>query len=215
MAQKGGRIQEGIGRLRREIRDHDRKYYVENRPAISDQAYDRLLKELAQLEAAHPELVTPDSPTQRIGDQPVEGFKPVRHALRMLSMDNTYSPEELRAFDERVKRHLAKKEVTYLVELKIDGVSVSLLYQEGKFVRGATRGDGSTGDDITANLKTLRSIPLFLDEKKVPKRFEVRGEVFMPRGSFLKLNRQRERNQEEPFVNPRNAAAGSLSVDQY
>ncbi len=212
VVQKTAEFQEKIERLRRLIREHDRKYYVENRPEISDQEYDRLLKELSRLETAYPECVTADSPTQRIGDQPIEGFKPVRHAVRMLSMDNTYSPEELEAFDQRIKRQLGKEEVTYFVELKMDGVSVSLLYEGGKFILGATRGDGATGDDITANLKTLRSIPLSLEGEKLPRRMEVRGEVFMPRPSFLRLNREREKKGEELFANPRNAAAGSLKL---
>ena len=212
MGQKTAEVREKIERLKALIREHDRKYYVENRPEISDREYDRLVKELSELEAAHPEFITADSPTQRIGDEPVEGFESVHHAVRMLSMDNTYSPEELRAFDGRVKRQLGKRDVDYFIELKIDGVSVSLLYESGKFIRGATRGDGATGDDVTANLKTLRSIPLFLEGKDFPRRMEVRGEVFMPRDSFLQLNREREKKGEDLFANPRNAAAGSLKL---
>lgn len=200
-------------RLRRLIRRHDVLYYVENRPEISDAEYDRLVRALQDLEKRFPELVTPDSPTQRVGGKPLESFKTVRHRLPMLSMDNTYSEEELKEFDARIRRLLRGREVAYLVELKIDGVSVSLTYdKQGRFVRGASRGDGVQGDDITQNLKTIRSLPVKLEAAgvKLPSLWEVRGEVFMPRPSFERLNRKRQAENEPPFANPRNAAAGSL-----
>ncbi len=201
-----------VEQLKSEIRHHDRNYYVENRPEISDREYDRLMERLKALEQAYPELRTPDSPTQRVGGAPLEGFKPVRHGKQMLSMDNTYSPEELKAFDERVRRYLDRTKIEYLVELKVDGVCVSLLYENGQLIRGATRGDGSVGDDITANLKTIRTIPLSLEGKNIPKRIEVHGEVFMNRQAFKRLNAEKEKEGEELFMNPRNAAAGSLKL---
>ncbi|MDD5496317.1 MAG: NAD-dependent DNA ligase LigA [Candidatus Omnitrophica bacterium] len=207
-------IRKQIGDLRDKIRRHDHLYYVLNKPAISDHEYDGLYKELKDLESEHPELITPDSPTQRVGGEPVKGFSVVRHIAPMLSMDNTYSSEEIREFDKRVKKNLKADSVGYVVELKFDGVSISLLYENGIWVRGATRGDGVEGDDVSNNLKTIRSIPLkFAGEtKKVPRSLEVRGEVYMNTRSFEKINREKERNGEEPFANPRNAAAGSLKL---
>lgn len=214
-----------IERLKKLIRRHDRSYYVENQPQISDPEYDRLYASLKQLEAAFPPLATPDSPTQRVSEKPLAGFKTVRHRLPMLSLDNTYSPDELREFDARVKRFLKGEEPRYVAELKFDGVSVSLTYQNGKLITGATRGDGEEGDDITANLKTIRSIPFSLEPPQkglprpasqttgrggLPRLIEIRGEVYMPRASFRKVNREREKAGEILFVNPRNAAAGSL-----
>jgi len=203
---------EEIERLKFLIRTHDRKYYVENRPEISDAEYDRLLHALKELEEAHPQWVTADSPTQRVGETPVGAFKPVPHGKRMLSMDNTYSPDEIRAFDERVRKNLGKGNIEYIVELKVDGVSVSLLYEKGYLIQGATRGDGATGDDVTANLKTIRTIPLSLDGEGIPKRIEVHGEVFLSRENFKRLNKEKDKEEEEPFVNPRNAASGSLKL---
>ena len=203
---------EEIEKLKFQIRYHDRKYYGETRPEVSDREYDRLMQRLKDLEKADPQWVAPDSPTQRVGGEPVKGFKQIRHGKRMLSMDNTYSPEEVKAFDERVRKNLGKKQVDYFVELKVDGVSVSLLYENGKFVRGATRGDGSLGDNVTTNLRTIRSIPLSLEGKKLPKRIEIYGEVFISWEDFKRLNREKEKLGEEPFVNPRNAAAGSLKL---
>lgn len=200
-------------RLRQLIRHHDRKYYLENEPETTDQEYDRLYRLLKDLEEKFPSLVTPDSPTRRIADQPVEGFAVVRHRLPMMSLDNTYSPDELRAFDGRVKRFLGGESAHYVVELKFDGVSVSLTYQGGQLLYGATRGDGEHGDDITANLKTIRAIPLALDPPQqggLPRLIEVRAEVYMPRPAFDRLNREREKKEEPLFANPRNAAAGSL-----
>lgn len=196
--------------LRAEIRRHDRLYFVENAPEISDQAYDALMRELRELEAAHPELVTPDSPSQRVGEQPLEGFEHVRHALPMLSVDNTYSPEEVREFDARVRKLAGDREHDYLVDPKIDGVAVSLRYEKGLLVLGATRGDGETGDDITQNVRTLRGVPLKLDGSGWPEVLELRGEVYWPRSAFDETNRKRIAAGEEPFKNPRNATAGTL-----
>ncbi len=207
------KAKEKIAALRKLVAYHDRKYYLENQPQISDQEYDRLYRALADLEKQFPHLVTPDSPTQRVGGAPVESFPVVRHRLPMMSLDNTYSADELREFDARVKRFLEGAKPTYLVELKYDGVSVSLTYEEDRFIRGATRGDGDQGDDITSNLKTIRAIPLRLTPprgEKLPRLMEVRAEVYMPRSAFEELNRGREKAGETLFANPRNAAAGSL-----
>jgi len=199
-----------IEQLRKEIARHDYLYYVEARPVISDREYDRLYHELEKLEEQFPDLVTPDSPTQRVGGQPLEEFPTVVHRVPMLSLSNTYSPEELREFDARVAKILGGRKYTYIVEPKVDGVAVSLRYEKGVLVLGSTRGDGRRGDDITANLKTIRTIPLRLLGEKPPAVLEVRGEVYMTKEGFLKLNQEREENGEEPFANPRNAAAGSL-----
>lgn len=201
-------------RLRAEIRRHDRLYYVEAAPEIADQQYDRLLKTLQLLEADFPQLATQDSPTQRVAGEPLKTFPVVRHRVPMLSMDNTYSHEELAAFDARVRKMLGREPVAYVVELKFDGVSISLTYERGRLVRGATRGDGEQGDDITANLRTLRAIPLALDlpPRRTPEFLEVRGEVYMPRPAFDALNRARGTSDDALFVNPRNAAAGSLKL---
>lgn len=210
---KLSQAKEEAERLRKLIRHHDRKYYVKSQPEITDQEYDRLLHALKELEAAFPALVAPDSPTQRIADRPLEGFQGVRHRVPMMSLDNTYSPDELRAFDARVKRFVGGEAVRYVVELKFDGVSVSLTYRRGALLHGATRGDGEQGDDITANLKTLRAIPLTLEPPKgnsLPHLIEVRGEVYMPLRAFEALNRRRQKEGEPLFANPRNAAAGSL-----
>jgi DNA ligase (NAD+) len=194
------------------IRHHDRKYYVENDPEISDAEYDRLMRELRDLEAAYPELVSPDSPTQRVAGEPSAGFSTVEHGTPMLSLDNTYSPDELREFDRRVRGRLPGEDVDYVVELKLDGVSISLTYERGLLVLGATRGDGFRGDDVTANIRTIRSIPLRLTGPHSEATLEARGEVFMPRSGFERLNRERKENAQEPFANPRNAAAGSLKL---
>ncbi|MCM8761283.1 MAG: NAD-dependent DNA ligase LigA, partial [Candidatus Omnitrophica bacterium] len=207
-------LRKEIETLRNQITRHDRLYYVLNKPEISDEEYDRLYQRLKKLEEAHPELITSDSPTQRVGGELTKGFAVVRHIAPMTSLDNTYSEDELRQFDERVKKNLRGQQVEYVVELKFDGVSTSLLYEKGRWVRGATRGDGLAGDDVTANLKTIRSIPLrFNDEvRQIPERIEVRGEVYMTRKVFEDINRQKEDAGEEPFANPRNAAAGSLKL---
>jgi len=203
-----------IQKLKSIIEEHDRKYFEENKPEISDQEYDRLYKELKALEDKFPEFVTPDSPTQRISEKPITGFKHVKHAIPMLSMDNTYSHQELKDFDKRVKKNLGKESYEYMVEFKIDGVSVSVTYENGEFKLGATRGNGTTGDDITSNLKTIRTIPLKLSQGNAltAKLLEIRGEVFMTKKWFEKLNKEREKRSEETLANPRNASAGSLKL---
>ncbi|MDH7517097.1 MAG: NAD-dependent DNA ligase LigA [Candidatus Thermoplasmatota archaeon] len=196
-----------IEKLREQINYHNYMYYVENNPVISDYEFDQLLKKLEKLEAEYPDLITPDSPTQRVGGEPVEGFVSVEHKVAMLSLDNAYTHDELREFDERVRKNVG--DVEYVVEPKIDGVGVALLYENGVFVRGATRGDGFRGDDITVNLKTIRSIPLRL-RGNVLNNVEVRGEVYIPIDGFKKLNKEQEKKGELVFANPRNAAAGSI-----
>ncbi|MBN1270503.1 MAG: NAD-dependent DNA ligase LigA [Kiritimatiellae bacterium] len=197
-----------IEKLRAEINRHNRLYYVEASPEISDHEYDTLYKQLEKLEAGFPDLVTPDSPTRRVGGEPLKAFKNVRHLQPMMSLDNTYSFDELREFDGRVKKLLPDEKVEYVLEPKIDGVSISVRYEDGRLAVGATRGDGATGDDITVNLKTVRAIPLRTEP--APPLLEVRGEAFMPIKGFEKLNEQRTGEGEEPFANPRNATAGSL-----
>ena len=199
-----------IEQLRDEIRRHDRLYYVEAAPEISDRDYDRLMDELQALEAAHPELATDDSPTQRVGGEPIEGFDSVTHAQRMLSIDNTYSADDVREFDTRVRKALEDRPCHYLVDPKIDGVAVSLRYEAGRLVLAATRGDGVRGDDITNNAKRIRSIPLVLTGEGHPDVLEVRGEVFWPRSAFAATNAKRAEQGEETFANPRNGAAGTL-----
>jgi len=202
--------QQDIDRLRREINDHDYKYYTLGDPSISDQQYDKLFKQLQALEAKHPEAITPDSPTQRVGEKPIDGFEHVSHAVPMLSIDNTYNEEELREFDRRVAKGLDGDAYQYIVDPKIDGVSGTLRYEDGVLVLGATRGDGKVGDDITANIKTIRAIPLKLRGKDWPAVLEVRGEVYWPRPAFEKHNEQRLNDGQEPFANPRNATTGTL-----
>ena len=201
-----------IQKLRRQIRRHNRLYYEEARPEISDAEYDRLYKELERLEKEHPQLASGDSPTREVGGKAPEGFKAASHLVPMLSIDNTYSKEELAAFDERVRKKLAQEPYEYVMEPKIDGVSLSLLYEKGKLLRAATRGDGQTGDVVTENVRTLQTIPATLKGNKIPQQIEVRGEVFLPRAAFLALNQEREAAQEDLFANPRNAAAGSLKL---
>jgi DNA ligase (NAD+) len=199
-------------RLAAEIRRHDQLYHVQARPVISDQDYDRLYRELADLEKEFPVLATPDSPTQRVGGEPVKAFRQVRHLLPMLSLDNTYSQEEVRTFLRRAQKLLPEESLTWTVEPKVDGLAVNLRYENGVLAFGATRGDGTTGDDITSNLKTIRSVPLKLlhKENPPPRLLEVRGEVYMTQKGFKKLNAERVAAGEEAFANPRNAAAGSL-----
>jgi len=196
-----------IKKLREQINYHNHKYYVENNPVISDYEYDQLLKKLEKLESENPELITPDSPTQRVGEKPLDEFETVEHIVPMLSLANTYTFDELREFDERVKKIVS--DVEYIVEPKIDGAGVALIYEDGVFKRGATRGDGVKGDDITQNLKTIYSIPLKINTKFL-KNFEVRGEVYMPIDGFKKYNKEQEKTNGIVFANPRNAAAGSL-----
>ena len=195
--------------LRDRIRHHEERYYVFDQPEISDAEFDALMAELRDLEAAHPDLVTTDSPTQRVGGRPVEGFPTVEHLRPMLSLDNAYNEQELRDFDERVRRGSGTTDVAYVTELKIDGLSIALLYEDGSLVRAATRGDGTRGEDVTSNARTIRAIPLRL--RDAPRGLiEVRGEVFLPRDSFIRVNRQREETAEPLFANPRNAAAGTM-----
>ena len=197
-------------KLVEEIHHHDYQYHVLAQPTISDQEYDRLYHQLLDLEKQFPELITPDSPSQRVSGQPIKAFKPVQHIVPMLSLDNTYSQEELREFVNRVQRLLPKEELDWMVEPKVDGVAINLRYENGLFTCGATRGDGTTGDDITTNLKTIRSIPARLRGKESPKVLEVRGEVYLTKSGFEKLNAERKAAGEDTFANPRNAAAGSL-----
>ena len=194
-------------KLREEINHHNYKYYVESNPVISDYEFDHLLKKLEKLESKFPELITSDSPTQRVGGEPLDSFTTVEHKSAMLSLANTYNSDELKEFDERVKKNVG--EVEYVVEPKIDGVGVALLYENGILIRGATRGDGRKGDDITSNLKTIHSIPLHLMGNELTN-VEVRGEVYMSLKGFKKLNQSQEKKGETVFANPRNAAAGSV-----
>jgi len=199
-----------IETLREEIRSHDHAYYVLAEPVISDREYDALLAELRRLEEAHPELVTPDSPTQRVGGAPIEGFEHVTHSVPMLSIDNTYDQTQLREFDERVAKGLGQEAYTYVVDPKIDGVAVSLRYQGGRLATAVTRGDGVTGDDVTHNVRTMRSVPLKLRGDDVPDVLEVRGEICWPSEDFRRFNEKRVKAGEDQFANPRNATAGTL-----
>jgi len=192
------------------IDHHDTKYYVEDSPEISDFEYDQLVSELKALESDNPELVRPDSPTQRVSGTPVKEFPVVEHKVPMLSLDNSYSPDDLLEFDARVRKWLGDEPVIYVVEPKIDGLGIALLFEDGLLVRGGTRGDGTTGEDVTSNLRTIRSIPLKLREASGLANSEVRGEVYMPISSFKRLNEEREKAGEPLFANPRNAAAGSI-----
>jgi DNA ligase (NAD+) len=197
--------------LRKEIRRHEELYYVQNAPELADEQFDALLHELERLEAENPDLVTADSPTQRVAGRPIEGFATVEHLVPMLSLDNAYNEDELRAFDERVRKGAGTGDapVAYVAELKIDGLSIALTYEDGRLVRGATRGDGVRGEDVTANVRTIRAIPLTL-KQPMPGRIEVRGEVFLPRTQFERINREREEAGEPLFQNARNSAAGTM-----
>jgi len=206
-------IRERVQRLRKEIEYHNYRYYVLNDPVISDPEYDALMRELEELERQYPELITPNSPTQRVGAPPLEEFGTVEHTIPMLSLANAFNEEEVLEFDRRVKRFLGTdQDVEYTAEPKMDGVAVEVVYERGELVVGSTRGDGYRGEDITQNIRTIRTIPLFLmeDEEPVPERLAVRGEVYMEIEDFKRLNREREERGEAPFANPRNAAAGSL-----
>ena len=203
-----------IASLREKINYHNYRYYVLDDPELSDAAFDRLFRELEDLEKQHPELLSADSPTQRVGAAPLKTFETVRHVLPMLSLANCFTNEEVLEFDQRIKRHLKiTGDIEYVVEAKLDGVALELVYEQGRLLVGSTRGDGTTGEDVTLNVKTIRSIPLQLLSVKqttVPERLSVRGEVFLGKKEFKKLNAQREKLGESPFANPRNAAAGSL-----
>jgi DNA ligase (NAD+) len=202
---------ERLAWLRREIRRHEDLYYIHDSPEITDAEFDRLLHELEALEAQHPDLVTPDSPTQRVAGRPTESFPTVEHLAPMLSLDNAYDEDDLRAFDERLRRAagLGDAPVPYVTELKIDGLSIALLYENGELKRGATRGDGVHGEDVTPNVRTIQAIRHRL-ENAPPGRIEVRGEVYLPRAAFARINAEREAEGEPPFMNPRNAAAGTM-----
>jgi DNA ligase (NAD+) len=208
-------VEKEIEKLREEIRRHEHLYYVLDEPEISDVKFDGLVHRLQELEKEHPELVTPDSPTQRVGGQPAEEFTKVRHSAPMLSLDNTYSVDELRDFDRRVRELSGRDQVPYVAELKLDGLSMALTYEDGVLARALTRGDGVIGEDVTQNVKTIRSVPLKIDSRKLgiirhAKKFEVRGEVIMTHKSFRDANEQREKDGQSVFANPRNAAAGTI-----
>lgn len=192
------------------MNEHSYRYHVLDDPSVTDAEYDRLYRRLSELEDAHPELVTADSPTQRVGERPLSEFPEVRHEAPMLSLDNAFSDEDLVAFDKRVRDRLDLAQVRYTAEVKLDGLAISLLYQRGKLVRAATRGDGTTGEDVTANIRTIKSIPLALRLTGYPRRMEVRGEVFMTKAGFRELNDRQQARGEKLFANPRNAAAGGL-----
>lgn len=203
-------VRKKVEELRKKIEYHEYLYYVLNKPEITDEEFDNLMKELQQWEKKYPELITPDSPTQRVGGKPLESFEKVTHSSPMLSLENAYSFEELREWEERAERILPGESWTYVAELKIDGLSVSLIYEKGILKRGATRGDGMVGEDVTQNIKTIKVIPLRLKENL--KYLEVRGEVYMPWEAFTKLNKEKEEEGEPLFANPRNAASGSLRL---
>ena len=206
-----------IENLRDEIRRHEYLYYVLDEPEISDVKFDRMMEELKRLESAHPELITPDSPTQRVGGAPRKGFETRRHSPAMMSLDNTYSMEELEEFDSRVRELAGRDAVDYITEHKFDGLSISLIYENGMLIRGVTRGDGTTGEDVTPNVRTIRSIPLRVDtaelkKRQLPPNFEVRGEIIMPLRAFEALNEKQGEQGGKRYANPRNVAAGSVRV---
>ena len=215
MASQSKDVEKRIEALREKIRHHEYLYYVVDNPEISDLEFDKLMRQLKDLEAEHPELITADSPTQRVGGKPREGFVKVPHSSPMLSLDNTYSEEELRDWERRVHELSGRSEVDYVCELKLDGMSLALIYEDGKLVRGITRGDGSVGEDVTLNVRTVRSVPLSIPKEKlkkagIPVDFEVRGELLMPLASFKKMNEERESKGLSVFANPRNATAGTV-----
>src|SRR5271154_6737036 len=215
MAATAKDLEKKIESLREKIRQHEYRYYVLDNPEISDGDFDKLMQQLQALETEHPTLVTRDSPTQRVGGKPREGFVKVPHSSPMLSLDNTYSEEELRAWERRVHELSGRQDVDYVCELKLDGMSLALVYEDGKLMRGVTRGDGSVGEDVTLNVRTVRSIPLVIPAEKlkkagIPRDFEVRGELLMPTASFKKINEERERDGLPTFANPRNFTAGTV-----
>src|ERR1700724_1940548 len=208
-------LEKKIESLREKIRHHEYLYYVIDHPEISDSEFDKLTQQLKNLEAEHPELITADSPTQRVGGKPREGFVKVPHSSPMLSLDNTYNEEELRAWERRVHELTGRKDVDYVCELKLDGMSLSLGYDHGQLARGITRGDGTVGEDVTLNVRTVRSVPLSIPKEKlkkagIPVDFEVRGELLMPLAAFKKMNEERETKGLSLFANPRNATAGTV-----
>lgn len=204
------KVKKRITELREQIDYHNYRYYVLDDPEIPDAEYDRLMRELEELESEHPELVTPDSPTQRVGATPLAAFDEVKHELPMLSLGNAFDEDEVLSFDRRAREKLGGETIEYAVEPKLDGLAISLLYEDGKLTRGATRGDGTTGEDVTQNVRTIEAIPLKLRGDDYPARLEVRGEVIMTKDGFEQLNRDRQKADEKIFANPRNAAAGSL-----
>jgi DNA ligase (NAD+) len=209
------KLESEVRELRRTIEAHNYAYHVLDSPTVPDAEYDRLVRRLQDIEQSHPELVTPDSPTQRVGAVKLEAFREVRHARPMLSLDNVFNDAELEGFDKRTRERLnaldiGVEHVPYWAEPKLDGVAISLRYENGELVFGATRGDGATGEDVTHNVRTIRSVPLRLRGSHVPRVFEVRGEIFMPKAGFEELNRRAAQRGEKTFVNPRNAAAGSV-----
>jgi DNA ligase (NAD+) len=209
----GPAIQKRVEALREQLNQHDHRYYVLAKPSISDAQYDKLMRELQDLEREHPELFAPDSPSQRVGGEPTKEFPTVTHASPMLSLSNTYNEDEVHEFDRRIRSLLGKEPYRFVCELKFDGVAVSLVYNENLLVRGSTRGDGAQGDNITQNLKTIRSIPLRVgSSRKGLEDIEVRGEVFMARAEFQKMNEERELAGEKTFINPRNSSAGTLKL---
>ena len=201
-------LKKRLEELKEQIRENDYQYYVLDDPKISDYEYDKLMQELLDIEKAHPELLTADSPSQRVGGEALSEFPPYTHRNPLLSLGNSYNEEDLREFDRRVKSDLGVDTVEYVVEYKIDGLSVALSYENGVLVTGATRGDGYIGENVTNNIRTVKNIPLKL--RKTETLMEARGEVYLPRAAFERLNKQREENGEPLFANPRNAAAGSL-----
>jgi len=203
-------MQRRAASLREQIELHNYNYYVLDDPQISDAEFDKLLHELEQIESEYPSLVTPDSPTQRVGAPPLSAFAEVKHKVPMLSLSNAFDEDEVRAFDKRIRERSERAEIEYLAEPKLDGLAVNLLYKKGELVQAATRGDGSRGEDVTQNVRTIRSVPLRMRGSKIPSLLEVRGEVFMSRKGFLELNEQQKQSNTKLFVNPRNAAAGSL-----
>jgi DNA ligase (NAD+) len=205
------KIKNQIRELQKTLNDHNYRYHVLDQPSIPDAEYDRLYHELKDLEQQYPETITPDSPTQRIGDKPLDGFEQVTHRLQMLSLDNVFSKEDLEAFDERVHKGLGvSKAIEYTCEPKLDGVAISLIYEDGLLVTAATRGDGSTGENVTQNVRTIRAIPIKLRGSGFPELLEVRGEIVMPKKGFEAFNKQALEHDEKLFANPRNAASGSL-----
>ena len=197
-----------VKKLREELRYHSYLYYVLDKPEISDFEFDKMYRELVDFESKYPELITPDSPTQRVGGKATGDFKKVEFKKPMLSLSNAFNGKELIEFDKGVKETLNTDNIEYITELKIDGLSMNLIYEEGKLIRGLTRGDGKVGEDVTANVKTIKSIPLYIEN--APPYIEIRGEVFMPRSSFVSLNEKRDAAGIMPFANCRNAASGSI-----
>jgi len=215
MASTNKEVAAKIDALREKIRHNEYRYFVLDDPEISDFDFDKLVEQLKKLEAEHPDLITPDSPTQRVGGKPREGVVKVAHSSPMLSLDNTYSEDELRAWERRVHELSGRKEVDYVCELKLDGMSLALVYEDGRLVRGVTRGDGMVGEDVTLNVRTVRTIPLFIEKARlqkagIPSDFEVRGELLMPLAAFKKMNEEREARGLSLFANPRNATAGTV-----